>query len=61
MIYLVKLSLLVNKEGAVHSDLRLPNMCFDETYNLILIDLDFSDHCLLKEAEQINNCIKNIC
>ena len=44
----------VNKEGIVYHDLRLPNMCFDEKYNLILIDLDFSVHRLPEEAEKMN-------
>ena len=44
----------VNKERIVHRDLRLPNMCFDEKYNSILIDLDFSVHHLPEEVEKMN-------
>ena len=50
----VYVSVQLNKEGIQHNDLRLPNICFDENYNLILIDLDLSDKSLPEEAEEIN-------
>ena len=50
----VDVSLQLNKEGIRHNDLRLPNICFDENYNLILIDLDLSDSNPPEEAEEIN-------
>ena len=50
----VDVSLQLNKEGIQHKDLRLPNICFDENYNLILIDLDRSDCISPLEAEEKN-------
>ena len=30
----------LHRHGYVHNDLRLPNMCFDETFQVVLIDFD---------------------
>ena len=50
----VNVSLQLNKEGIQHNDLRLPNICFDENYKLIVIDLDLSNNSLPEKAEKIN-------
>lgn len=33
----------LHNEGIMHHDLRLPNICFDATFNPVLIDLEFSE------------------
>ena len=55
----VNVSLQLNKEGIQHKDLRLPNICFDENYNLILIDLDRSYRIPPEKAEEINKINKS--
>ena len=50
----VDVSLQLNKEGIQHKDLRLPNICFDENFKLILIDLDRSVCISFLEAEEKN-------
>ena len=47
-------SVQLNKEEIQHNDLRLPNICFDENYSLILIDLDLSDSSSREKAKEIN-------
>ena len=36
-------SVKLKKEHIIHMDLCLPNICFDEKYNVIIIDLDMEN------------------
>ena len=33
---------LIHNAGYVHTDVRVPNICFDQSFNPVLIDYDFS-------------------
>ena len=40
---LLKVCLLLSNEGIRHNDVRVPNICFDEQYETVLIDFDNAD------------------
>ena len=41
----------LESEGICHSDVRLPNICFNDTYTPILIDFDFCEFSANKQKD----------
>ena len=41
--------------GLAHYDIRLPNICFNENYEAVLIDLEFSQYAT-ENSEMIGEC-----